>query len=80
MASYNKMPTTDPSFSFDDKGFSGIASDMDFQSFMLMSQTQDYSDLVALLKPSSDDLNQYGIMAEDFILQCSYDHGNCSYL
>jgi hypothetical protein len=72
-------PPAPPGFQFSDNGFSDIASDTDFASFMEKSKTQDYSDLVPLLKPSSEELYEYGTMVDDFILQCSFDHANCTY-
>ena len=68
-------------FEFADYGFAGrVQSDYAFKQFMKASKTNDFSDLIDVLKPSKEDLDAYGHQAADFILQCSFDKINCSYL
>jgi hypothetical protein len=68
-------------FAFEDYGFAGkVQSEYKFKQFMKASKTEDYSDLVDVLKPTKEDLDAYGHQASDFILQCSFDKTNCSYL
>lgn len=66
-------------FSYDDYGFGDVEDDFEFELLMEASQTEDYSDLVEVLKPTKEDLDKYGHQAEDFILQCSFDKQNCSH-
>ncbi len=56
-----------------------MKDDYSFHQFMAVSQTNDYSDLVEVLRPSQEDLDLYGHQADDFIIQCSFDKKNCSY-
>ncbi|KAK2157086.1 hypothetical protein LSH36_199g03027 [Paralvinella palmiformis] len=77
----------DPSYSnddygeYEDYGFAGnIADDYAFKEFVKHSRTSDYSDLIDVLKPSREDLDAYGHQASDFILQCSFNKMNCSYV
>ena len=68
-------------FEFEDYGFAGkVQTDYEFKQFMKASKTQDYSDLIDVLKPTKEDLDAYGHQGSDFILQCSFDKTNCSYL
>ena len=47
--------------------------------FLIKSTTLDLSDLVDLLKPSVNDLDEYSTQPEEFIVSCSFDKKNCSY-
>ena len=47
---------------------------------MTGSSTDDYSDLIDVLKPTQEELDMYGHSASDFIAQCSFDKKNCSHL
>ena len=66
---------------YEDYGFAGnIPDDYAFKEFVKHSRTSDYSDLIDVLKPSREDLDAYGHQASDFILQCSFNKMNCSYV
>ena len=47
--------------------------------FLIKSTTLDLSDLVDLLKPSVNDLDEYSNPPEEFTVSCSFDKKNCSY-
>ena len=47
--------------------------------FLIKSTTLDLSDLVDLLKPSVNELDEYSNPPEEFIVSCSFDKKNCSY-
>ena len=40
--------------------------------------TPDFSDIVDVLRPSHEELDDYGEKKEDFIVMCSFDTRNCS--
>ena len=56
-----------------------VKSDTDFLGFLDQAQTSDLSDLVDVLRPTESDLENFGTIPEEFILQCSFDKRNCSY-
>ncbi|CAH1780635.1 unnamed protein product [Owenia fusiformis] len=64
-------------FEFEDTGFSEIEPN-DYFGFLQNSQTQDLSDLVGIVVPTTDEMDSYGHTFEDFVLQCSFDKKNCS--
>ena len=66
-------------FKYQDNNFGGVSNDYEFDLLMDHSMTSDYSDMLDLLKPTSEDLEKYGHKAKDFIIQCSMDSRNCSY-
>ena len=59
--------------------FGSIEDDYEFDEFMAASTTDDYSDLVDVLKPTAEDLDLYGHQPDIFIIHCSFDKKNCSY-
>ena len=46
-------------------------------SFLILSETPDYSDLVDILRPSTEELDDYGEVARRFIALCSFDKREC---
>ena len=51
----------------------------DWEAFYNNSKTSDFSDLRSIVKPTREELLEYGHQAKDFILQCTYDTVSCSY-
>lgn len=66
-------------FRYLENNFGAVSNDYEFDQLMAHSMTSDYSDMLDLLKPTTEDLVKYGHKAKDFIIQCSMDSKNCSH-
>ncbi|CAH1789854.1 unnamed protein product [Owenia fusiformis] len=63
---------------YDDYGF-GDVSENDFRTLLTKSKTDDYQDLMGVLKPTKTELELYGHSAQDMIVSCTFDSKKCNY-
>ena len=72
-------PTTDLVYDSQlDYGFlDGARDENDYQHFVENSKTDDFSDIVTVLRPTFDELNKMGHTMENFILNCTFDGEPC---
>ncbi|XP_077862017.1 degenerin unc-8-like [Saccoglossus kowalevskii] len=66
---------------YKDPGFDRVRREdpPDWNGFVTFSATPDFSDLQNVLQLNTEEINEYGHQAEDFILQCSYNERPCNY-
>ena len=73
----SRHPPPGDQFMMEDAAFFGVKEN-DFDAFIAKSTTPDFSDLVDVLKPTAQEIIEYGHQAEEFIVQCSFDKRNCT--
>ena len=68
----------DADFTYYDDGWDEVTSENDWVGFYQYSTADDYSDLIDVINPTSDELAEYGHQLEDFVLQCTFDRRQCN--
>ncbi|XP_041464797.1 degenerin deg-1-like [Lytechinus variegatus] len=66
-------------FGYDYDAFDEIDDPNDWERFYDSSTASDFSDFQAVVRPTIEELREYGHQAKDFILQCTFDTQPCSY-
>ncbi|XP_071488689.1 epithelial sodium channel subunit alpha-like [Diadema antillarum] len=56
-----------------------VDSENDWEGFYERSRADDFSDLLDVVNPTRQELEDYGHQAKDFILQCTFDRRDCNY-
>ena len=67
---------SEPDCSLENKKLCGWSTDR-IDEAVKLSQTSDLSDLVGLVRPTWQELEEFGYNAEEFIGQCSFDNKPC---
>ena len=57
-----------------------VTRENDWRGFYENSKADDFSDIIDAANPTKEELQDLGHQAKDFILQCTFDKRNCSYL
>ncbi|XP_054755872.2 amiloride-sensitive sodium channel subunit gamma-like [Lytechinus pictus] len=66
-------------FDYQEYDWDGVTNDNDWQGFYRQSTADDFSDLLDVINPTRQELEDMGHQAEDFILQCTFDRRPCNY-
>ncbi|XP_064651985.1 degenerin unc-8-like [Lineus longissimus] len=78
MDNYYDMSTYDLGF-VDYSYLENITNDKSFDQLLKVSQTSDYSDVMDTLRPTREELRNYGHQGKDMMIQCSFDKNTCSF-
>lgn len=67
-------------FEYDDYyDWGGVTDENDWQGFYDASTSADFSDMIEVINPTWEELEEYGHEASKFILQCTFDKRKCNY-
>ena len=70
---------TDEEFEYHDYDWTQVDGEDDWIGYYEQSTAADFSDLLDVVNPTREELQELGHQAEDFILQCTFDRKACNY-